>query len=99
MVLLFFEEGGVDVEAHLVVASEYQNFICSRNKGTSSRLSNHEFLALNSNARPFCKFERISVKITEIDILNGVVLSGICRMSETMEDEYMSIVVCTQRSA
>lgn len=95
MVLLFFEEGGVDVEAHLVISSKYKNFICSWDECTSTRLSDDEFLALNSNTRPFCEFERIGVQISEIDVLNSVVLSGICSMSETMEDENMSIVVCT----
>lgn len=99
MVLLFFEELGVDVETHLVIASKYQDFISSWNKGTSTRLSDNEFLALNRNTGPFGKFERVSVKVSEIDVLNRVVLRGICRLSKTMEDENVSIVVGTQRSA
>ena len=99
VILLFFEEGGVDVETHLVIASEYQDFIGSWDEGTSTRLSDNEFLALNRNTSPFSKFERIGVKVSEIDVLNSVVLRWVCGLSETMEDEYVSIVVGTHRSA
>ncbi len=99
MILLFFEEGGVDVEAHFVVAAEDQDFIGSWDEGTSTRLSDNEFLTFNRNTSPFSKFKRISIKISEIDVLNRVVLRGVRRLSETVEDENVSIVVGTQRSA